>query len=224
MFDIFRFLKRAARSEREVASRDRTAACGITAGWVGSSRGKNAALGRTAPPPPPRDPTRDPLQPALSRRNSPSLGNRPGPACLSCRFRRAAGMSLANAANAFTAQLQSGALAGLCRVGHLGHVARGRWALAGRCSRWGLPQTSANGNRVDFNYGTIDEWYVNGPRGLEQGFTLPALPQSDASGLLTLELALGGDLTGHGERRRERAHADQAGRLGRAGLHGADGL
>ena len=36
----------------------------------------------------------------------------------------------------------------------------------------GTAQTSANGNRVDCNYGTIDEWYVNGPGGLEQGFNV----------------------------------------------------
>ena len=53
---------------------------------------------------------------------------------------------------------------------------------AGRCSRWGPPQTSVNANRVDSNYGAVDEWYINGPNGLEQGFTLPPLPQSEATG------------------------------------------
>ena len=60
----------------------------------------------------------------------------------------------------------------------------------------GTAQTSDNGNRVDCNYGTIDEWFVNGPSGLEQGFNVAPLPQSDATGSLTVELALGGDLTG----------------------------
>ncbi|MGD0900466.1 MAG: hypothetical protein ABR915_21755 [Thermoguttaceae bacterium] len=59
----------------------------------------------------------------------------------------------------------------------------------------GTAQTSTNGNRVDSDYGAIDEWYVNGPGGLEQGFTVAPLPQSDAAGSLTVELALGGDLT-----------------------------
>ncbi len=80
--------------------------------------------------------------------------------------------------------------------------------MAGRCSRWGPRKTSVNGNRVDSNYGTIDEWYVNGPGGLEQGFTIsggagvsPALTNAGGtpapqSGSLTVELALGGDLTG----------------------------
>jgi hypothetical protein len=34
----------------------------------------------------------------------------------------------------------------------------------------GTAQVSINGNRVDCDYGTIDEWYVNGPCGLAQGF------------------------------------------------------
>ena len=58
----------------------------------------------------------------------------------------------------------------------------------------GTAKTSTNGNRVDCNYGAIDEWYVNGPQGLEQGFTVAPQPQSKTSGSLTVELALGGDL------------------------------
>ena len=107
----------------------------------------------------------------------------------------AAGVTLANPANGFTAQVQSGAL----------HVSAGSdtWDMSlaglgygGAVQPVGTAQTSASGNRVDCNYGTIDEWYVNGPGGLEQGFTVAPLPQSDASGSLTVELALGGDLTG----------------------------
>ena len=107
----------------------------------------------------------------------------------------AAGVSLANPANGFTAQLQSGAL----------HVSAGSdtWDMSltglgygGAVQPVGTAKTSTNGNRVDCNYGTIDEWYVNGPGGLEQGFTVAPLPQSEASGSLTVELALGGDLTG----------------------------
>src|SRR5208282_3436487 len=127
----------------------------------------------------------------------------------------AAGVSLANPANAFTARLQSGVL----------KIAAGSdtWDMSlvglgygGAVQPVGAAQTKVNGNRVDNNYsvgqvanlpGTrqignllpyaIDEWYVNGPSGLEQGFTIPALPQSDTSGLLTVELALGGDLAGN---------------------------
>jgi len=127
----------------------------------------------------------------------------------------AAGVTLANPANGFTAQVQSGAL----------HVSAGSdtWDMSlmglgygGAIQPVGTAKTSTNGNRVDCNYGTVDEWYVNGPQGLEQGFTvapqpdasgpltgigrqvgnLSYLPQFEASGSLTVELALGGDLVG----------------------------
>ena len=119
----------------------------------------------------------------------------------------AAGVTLANPANGFTAQVQSGVL----------HVSAGSntWDMSlvglgygGAVQPVGTAQTSVGGNRVDSNYGPIDEWYVNGPSGLEQGFTIscgagvwPALADpggtsAPQSGSLTVELALGGDLTG----------------------------
>jgi len=106
----------------------------------------------------------------------------------------ALGVTLANLANGFTARLQSGAL----------QVSAGSdtWDMSlvglsygGAVKPVATAKTSTNGNRVDCSYGTIDEWYVNGPSGLEQGFTVAA-PQSNASGSLTVELALGGDLVG----------------------------
>lgn len=53
----------------------------------------------------------------------------------------------------------------------------------------------ANANRVEYRRGSVTEWYVNGPFGLEQGFTL-AEPPSKANGHqpATLALALSGDL------------------------------
>jgi hypothetical protein len=106
-----------------------------------------------------------------------------------------AGVTLANPANGFTAQLQSGAL----------QVSAGSdtWDMSlvglsygAAMQPVGIAKTSTNGNRVDCNFGTVDEWYVNGPSGLEQGFTVTPRPQSEASGSLTVELALGGNLTG----------------------------
>ncbi len=105
----------------------------------------------------------------------------------------AAGLTLVNPANGFTAEVQSGAL----------HVSVGSdtWDMTleglgygGAMQPVGTDQTSVSGNRVDCNYGTIDVWYVNGPVGLEQGFNV-APPQSGATGPLTVALALGGDLT-----------------------------
>ena len=49
-------------------------------------------------------------------------------------------------------------------------------------------------NRVSYRRGPVTEWYVNGPLGLEQGFTLKAPPTGAGNGLLTLGLSLSGNL------------------------------
>jgi hypothetical protein len=50
-------------------------------------------------------------------------------------------------------------------------------------------------NRVEYRRGALTEWYVNGPLGLEQGFTLQAPPGPRPSGeLLTLALDVSGDV------------------------------
>ena len=54
----------------------------------------------------------------------------------------------------------------------------------------------ARANRVEFRRGGVDEWYANGPLGLEQGFTLAARPRGRRGGPLTLSLALSGDVRG----------------------------
>jgi FG-GAP repeat len=61
---------------------------------------------------------------------------------------------------------------------------------------------TTSGNRVEFRYGNADsssevtEWYLNGPLGLEQGFTLNRPPAGKKqSGSLVLTLTLSGDLT-----------------------------
>jgi hypothetical protein len=51
----------------------------------------------------------------------------------------------------------------------------------------------AEANRVLYAHAQIDEWYANGPLGLEQGFTLPRAPSAVRSGALTLSLALSGN-------------------------------
>jgi hypothetical protein len=47
----------------------------------------------------------------------------------------------------------------------------------------------AQANRVSYRRGLVTEWYLNGPLGLEQGFTLRRAPEH-GSGPLTLKLAL----------------------------------
>ena len=53
---------------------------------------------------------------------------------------------------------------------------------------------TATKNRVEYRRGALTEWYVNGPLGLEQGFTLAAPPAERTSDPLTLALTLSGTL------------------------------
>jgi hypothetical protein len=48
-------------------------------------------------------------------------------------------------------------------------------------------------NRVLYARPGLSEWYVNGPLGLEQGFTIPRAPSGHPAGALTLSIALSGD-------------------------------
>jgi hypothetical protein len=52
---------------------------------------------------------------------------------------------------------------------------------------------TAAGNRVSYRHGPVDEWYANGPAGLEQGFTVTAPPRASGSGSLALRLAVSGN-------------------------------
>ena len=45
-------------------------------------------------------------------------------------------------------------------------------------------------NRVEFEHGTLTEWYVNGPLGLQQGFTLEEAPLKTCFGNCRLSLVL----------------------------------
>jgi hypothetical protein len=61
----------------------------------------------------------------------------------------------------------------------------------------GRPIPQASRNRVTYRRGSVEEWYANGPLGLEQGFTVPRLPQPavgdrSAAGELSFDLALRG--------------------------------
>ena len=50
----------------------------------------------------------------------------------------------------------------------------------------------ARANRVVYRRGGVSEWFVNGPAGLEHGFTLAGRPGGARRGALTLSLALTG--------------------------------
>jgi hypothetical protein len=58
-----------------------------------------------------------------------------------------------------------------------------------------IPQVSRN--RVAYRRGSVEEWYANGPLGVEQGFTVsrlaqPAVGEHSAGNRLTFDLTLGG--------------------------------
>jgi hypothetical protein len=53
----------------------------------------------------------------------------------------------------------------------------------------------ARANRIEYRRGALTEWYVNGPLGVEQGFTLRAPPAGRSTGRIALELRLSGNLT-----------------------------
>src|SRR5262249_48111665 len=51
----------------------------------------------------------------------------------------------------------------------------------------------ANFNRLEYERGALTEWYVNGPAGLEQGFTIRQMPGNGKGEPLTIALSLTGD-------------------------------
>jgi IPT/TIG domain/FG-GAP repeat len=52
---------------------------------------------------------------------------------------------------------------------------------------------SAKDNRVSYSHAGVQEWYANGPLGVEQGFTIARAPSAHAAGELTLSMALSGN-------------------------------
>jgi hypothetical protein len=58
-----------------------------------------------------------------------------------------------------------------------------------------LPEvhSTAHENRIEYTRGPLTEWYLNGPFGLEQGFTLARPPSLITGGPLTLALSQGGE-------------------------------
>ena len=67
------------------------------------------------------------------------------------------------------------------------------WGRTGALQSTGEARLFVHENRVDADRGGIVEWYVNDPRGLEQGFTIAARPAGEGP-LVEVELALTGTL------------------------------
>jgi len=58
-----------------------------------------------------------------------------------------------------------------------------------------VPRLTGSGNRIDYRRGSLTEWYVNRPEGVEQGFTLAARPGLAGPGeRLTIVLEVTGGL------------------------------
>ena len=81
-------------------------------------------------------------------------------------------------------------------------LAASRWSMTLRGHGYGdrlqsaqpaNPATAAN--RVEYRRGGLTEWYLNGPLGIEQGFTIDAAPGRSNGEPLTVAFAIGGNLT-----------------------------
>ena len=58
------------------------------------------------------------------------------------------------------------------------------------------PSLTAEGNRVEYQYPAgVTEWYVNGPLGLQQGFTFESKPSPQIEGPLVVRQTMSGDVT-----------------------------
>ncbi|MDI3291843.1 hypothetical protein QHF83_51515 [Polyangium sp. 15x6] len=75
------------------------------------------------------------------------------------------------------------------------------WSVSMRTAGWGCEgaissvtdaEPEADGNRIRYGHDGLEEWYLNGPLGLEQGFVLAEAPRCAGPKVVTLEL--GGDL------------------------------
>src|SRR5579875_446917 len=91
----------------------------------------------------------------------------------------------------------------------------------------GPARVSAERNRVAYARGEASEWYVNGPLGLEQGFTVFAPPGRPDGSPLTLALTVSGDarasLVGGDEQLRFAAPGGRALRYGALSVSDARG-
>jgi hypothetical protein len=69
------------------------------------------------------------------------------------------------------------------------------YGYGGVLKPWPMVVPRAKFNRVEYRRGSLTEWYVNGPAGLEQGFTITKPPGQANHRPLTIMLSLSRDLT-----------------------------
>lgn len=103
------------------------------------------------------------------------------------------GVRLTNARHGLTADFTSTQIEVRTGEAHWGVALRGYgYGDDLRVATEVAPQAAAN--RVEYRRGALTEWYVNGPLGLEQGFTLARPPGEPTGEPLSLALSLAGNL------------------------------
>ncbi|WP_437624503.1 hypothetical protein [Sorangium sp. So ce1151] len=100
-----------------------------------------------------------------------------------------------NAAQGFAAEMDAGGVRIAAERFEVSLALAG-YGCAGALAAPAPAAPEASGNRVDYRRGELTEWYLSGPLGLEQGFTLQEAPacRQAGGGEVTLELAVDGDL------------------------------
>jgi hypothetical protein len=98
-----------------------------------------------------------------------------------------------------------------------------RWGMRLQAYGYGDVLTAVAGtapraisNRIEYSRGALTEWYVNGPMGLEQGFTVARAAEAASHEPLTLAMLLSGDLEASLDQ--DRTGVKLAGRRGKVEL------
>ena len=103
------------------------------------------------------------------------------------------GFRMTNAGHGLTAVFSADGLELRQGTDHWALALRG-YGYGERLVRAGSTAPRASANRIEYRRGPVTEWYLNGPLGLEQGFTLDRAPGSATDGALTLAFAHAGTL------------------------------
>ncbi|WP_337175262.1 Ig-like domain repeat protein [Paludisphaera sp.] len=105
------------------------------------------------------------------------------------------GFALSNPTNAYAARVDAGGFSVFAGADSWSLTVSGV-GYGGATTPLGSGVATATANRVEYDYGAVSQWFVNGPLGLQQGFTLAERPAGAGAGApLAIELALGGNLT-----------------------------
>jgi hypothetical protein len=99
-----------------------------------------------------------------------------------------------NALNKFAADFTSAGVDVVSGVAHL-QIKLNGYGYGDALNTVAEVAPHASSNRVEYRRGSLTEWYINGPVGLEQGFTISKAPSQANGQPLTIALGLSGDLT-----------------------------